>query len=219
MSIAKILMTALDELERPDTDKRFVAQEISRALEMLPRGLTFADLREANIARIPQFKDKHGRHVHNADGSDWSLSQWFQALAGEVGEYANIAKKFERGDLDEDEFRLLGGKELADVQTYLDILAFRINIDLGAATVAKFNEVTERVGASIYLTSEGPASWTSKEFAPIPLKALEPSDGGNRQMDAADEAQARPYLCACQQRCKTCHSETHDTEQCRTRRS
>jgi len=36
--------------------------------------------------------------------------------------------------------------ELADVLTYLDLLAAMLNVDLGAAAVSKFNEVSERVG-------------------------------------------------------------------------
>lgn len=37
--------------------------------------LTFAELREANIARLPQFKNKHGEPAHSQpDGSDWSIS-------------------------------------------------------------------------------------------------------------------------------------------------
>jgi NTP pyrophosphatase (non-canonical NTP hydrolase) len=113
--------------------------------------LTFEQLRHANVRRIPQFKDKHGNLCHNADGSDWVPAQWFQALVGEVGEYANERKKLERGDLTPDEFQVKANKELADVQIYLDILAFRLGIDLGAAVQAKFNEVSRRVGADVFL--------------------------------------------------------------------
>ena len=67
--------------------------------------ITFEALREANRARIPLFKDKHGNIVHKADGSDWSPAQWYQAASGEMGEYANLRKKFERGDLTEEEFQ------------------------------------------------------------------------------------------------------------------
>lgn len=96
-------------------------------------GLTFNTLREGNIARLPIFKDKHGRIVHTKkDGSDWTPAVWLQALVGELGEYANIRKKFERGDLTLGEFKGLATSELADVQIYLDILAFRLGIDLGS---------------------------------------------------------------------------------------
>ena len=122
--------------------------------------LSFATLRCANTERLPQFRNKLGGLAHSQpDGSDWTPAQWLQAVVGELGEYANIRKKFERGDIGLDEYAELAAKELADVQTYLDILARRCldipgtphpeGVDLGAATVAKFNEVSERVGSSI----------------------------------------------------------------------
>jgi NTP pyrophosphatase (non-canonical NTP hydrolase) len=42
-------------------------------------------------------------------------------------------------------------KELADVVTYLDLLAFQLNIDLGDAVIQKFNEVSIRVGSTVRL--------------------------------------------------------------------
>jgi NTP pyrophosphatase (non-canonical NTP hydrolase) len=114
--------------------------------------LTFNQLRQANIARLPQFKNCHGEPAHSKpDGSDWSPAQWLQAVTGELGEYANLRKKFERGDVDADTFKINAAKELADIVTYLDILAMQLGIDLGDATIEKFNEVSERVGSSIKL--------------------------------------------------------------------
>lgn len=114
--------------------------------------LTFNDLRLANTTRIPLFKDAQGRVVHNHDGSDWSLSDWFMATAGELGELGNILKKVKRGDYTEAEAKVAVAKELADVQIYLDILAFRCGVDLGEATIDKFNEVSDRVGCDIKIT-------------------------------------------------------------------
>jgi NTP pyrophosphatase (non-canonical NTP hydrolase) len=125
------------------------------ALSLAPQGdgsLTFAALREANIARLPQFKNRKGEPAHSEpDGSDWALSAWSNAVLGELGEAANLIKKIERGDMTLDEARGELAKEFADVQTYLDILAFRAGIDLGSATVAKWNEVSERVGCDLRL--------------------------------------------------------------------
>lgn len=119
-------------------------------------GLQFMVLRRANVARLPQFKNKHGQPAHSeADGSDWSPAQWLQAIVGELGEYANIRKKFERGDLSINEFNAHARNELADVMVYLDILAFRLGIDLGEAVVSKFNEVSKRVGSDIFITQDG----------------------------------------------------------------
>ncbi len=41
--------------------------------------------------------------------------------------------------------------EVGDVQTYLDLLAHSVGVDLGPATVAKFNEVSKRVGSPLVL--------------------------------------------------------------------
>lgn len=114
--------------------------------------LTFQELRNANMKRLPQFKNKHGKLAHSEpDGSDWSPAQWLQAVIGELGEYANLRKKFERGDVDYVAFTAEARKELADVVTYLDILAFQLGINLGEAVRAKFNEVSARVGCEVWL--------------------------------------------------------------------
>ena len=118
----------------------------------LPSTLTFAQLRAANRARLPLFKNKLGQPAHSKpDGSDWSDAQWLQAVVGEVGEYANLRKKYDRGDIGPATFLREAADELADIQTYLDILAFRLGIDLGAATLSKFNRVSERVGCDVRL--------------------------------------------------------------------
>ena len=122
--------------------------------------LTFSALRQANIARLPLLKNRRGELAHSeADGSDWKLSAWGNAVLGELGEAANLIKKIERHDFSLDDARGELAKELADVVTYLDILAFRAGIDLGEATVRKFNEVSERVGCGVFLSAadtEGP---------------------------------------------------------------
>jgi len=128
-------------------------------------GLTFNALRGANTARLPQFKNSKGEQAHSKpDGSDWTPAQWLQAVMGELGEYANKRKKFERGDITFAEFRVEAQKELADVQTYLDILAMRCldavdnphpeGVNLGQATIDKFNEVSIRVGSDVRLAAD-----------------------------------------------------------------
>ena len=116
-------------------------------------GLTFDALRGANLARLPQFKNKHGELAHSKpDGSDWTPAQWLQAVVGELGEYANVRKKYERGDLSLAEFQVEAAKELADVQTYLDILAMQVGVDLGRGITDKFNEVSMRVGSTVRIS-------------------------------------------------------------------
>lgn len=108
--------------------------------------LTFAELRKANIKRLPQFKNSKGFFAHREpDGSDWTPLEWIGAVAGEVGEAANILKKVKRGDLTMEEALPEIRKELADIQTYLDITAYQMRIDLGEATRDKFNEVSNCV--------------------------------------------------------------------------
>jgi NTP pyrophosphatase (non-canonical NTP hydrolase) len=117
----------------------------------MKKPLDFSTLRKANMMRVPLFKNKKGQHTHKDDGSEWSDSQWLQAIVGELGEYANLKKKVERGDLSIDEAKIELGKELADVMIYLDLLAYRLGIDLGQAVNDKFNEVSNRVGADIFI--------------------------------------------------------------------
>lgn len=126
--------------------------------------ITFDALRQANTLRLPLFRNSKGELAHTMpDGSDWSPAQWLQAVIGELGEYANFRKKFERGDITLEEFMVHGSKELADTQTYLDLLALRCldvpgrphpaGVDLGEATMEKFNEVSRRVGADVWITA------------------------------------------------------------------
>lgn len=106
-----------------------------------PAALLFSALRAANLKRLTS--DTWGT------AKDWSPNDWMVALVGEVGELANMLKKIRRGSAypgmkmptRED----IAG-ELADIQTYLDLLAARLDVDLAEATVRKFNEVSVRWG-------------------------------------------------------------------------
>lgn len=135
--------------------------------------LTFAILRGANSARLPQFRGKNGQLAHSEpDGSDWTPAQWLQAVIGELGEYANVRKKFERGDINFAEYSILAAKELADVQTYFDILAQRAldyrshgvtmahptGVDLSVAVIEKFNEISIRSRSTVRISEQGD-SW------------------------------------------------------------
>lgn len=128
--------------------------------------MTFDVLRAANIARLPTFKNAKGELAHPPQksvppGHDWALSQWSNATCGELGETANLVKKIERGDFALDDVITIKGetmtareflaKECADVICYMDLLANRAGVDLGAAVQAKFNEISERVGSPIFI--------------------------------------------------------------------
>lgn len=131
--------------------------------------LKFADLRQANLLRLPQFKNAIGEPAHSKpDGSDWSPADWMTAVVGELGEAANLMKKLKRGD-----FGQVGSpryelamvdlrKEFADVITYIDLLAVQFGVDLGEAVMRKFNEVSVRVGADVRIMELlGPGDETS----------------------------------------------------------
>lgn len=86
--------------------------------------LTFDQLRAANMERVGQFKNKHGNLAHTKpDGSDWSPAQWFKALVGELGELAVAECEYQIHGTSS--FAEPVRKEIADVQTYLDLFAAR----------------------------------------------------------------------------------------------
>lgn len=119
-------------------------------------GLTFNVLRQANTKRLPTFRNRKGELSHPLDGSnDWSLNDWGVAITGELGEACSILKQIRRGDISLDEARPALAKELADVVTYLDLLAKEAGIDLGRATINKFNEISERVSSPIEIKEDG----------------------------------------------------------------
>lgn len=105
--------------------------------------LTFDALRAANVTRCNKW--------HPGGIASWSASDWLTAIAGEMGELASLIKMLNR-----ERDGLVGNKfvptekqiadELADVLTYLDLLAAWFGIDLGRAVAEKFNEVSVRVG-------------------------------------------------------------------------
>jgi NTP pyrophosphatase (non-canonical NTP hydrolase) len=72
-------------------------------------------------------------------------------VTGELGELASLLKmrNRERDGLPGNKFSptdKMVADEIADVLTYLDLLAEALGVDLGRAAVSKFNEVSERVG-------------------------------------------------------------------------
>ena len=109
----------------------------------MPTKLTFDDFRVANVARCIKW--------HPGGLNSWSPSDWLTAVTGELGELASLLKmrNRERDGLPGNKFSPTDRQvadELADVLTYLDLLAATLGIDLGQAAAQKFNEVSERVG-------------------------------------------------------------------------
>ena len=107
-------------------------------------GLSFKILREAN----------RKRQELSVRVDDWSAAEWSNALAGEVGELCNLTKKLRRQmDSDPTPSELLPQimDEMADIATYLDLLAMKLEIDLGGAIRQKWNAVSKRHGFKIRL--------------------------------------------------------------------
>jgi NTP pyrophosphatase (non-canonical NTP hydrolase) len=103
--------------------------------------VTLGQIRAARKKQQPYFKGS----------ADWRLSDWVVALAGEVGEAANIVKKINRGDFTLDEKRKDLADELADVLIYLDAVAAAAGIDMAEAVTRKFNIVSARVASPVRL--------------------------------------------------------------------
>lgn len=115
----------------------------------MKNSLSFAELATANLSRCS--------HWHKNGIGDWSVTDWSNAVTGELGETCNAIKKMRRiedqiANLNEPgrelqtlaEARAKIGGELADTLIYLDLLAQRLGFDLGAEVKRKFNETSIR---------------------------------------------------------------------------
>lgn len=112
--------------------------------------LTFAQFREANVARCKRW------HPDFLTGSNqsWTGADWSNAMCGEAGETANVVKKLRRTDahlqgaVDPERDVLIDmlADEIGDVFAYLDLLAAYYNIAVDDAVARKFNRISEREG-------------------------------------------------------------------------
>lgn len=87
------------------------------------------------------------------DLKSWSVSDWFTATIGELGEAANVAKKLNRvrdgvpGNKETpEELRDMLARELADTFIYLDLLAQSQGIDLSYEVPRVFNNKSRQIG-------------------------------------------------------------------------
>lgn len=111
--------------------------------------LTFYDLRRINVLRCegsPGF-------AHSL--SSWSVAEWGNATAGEVGEACNVAKKLLRirdgvglgqNKKTKEEYLNDLADELADAVIYLDLWAASQEINLEVALRRKFNKTSKELG-------------------------------------------------------------------------
>lgn len=112
-------------------------------------GLHLSDLSLINRVRARRWHKDFG-----PGKGDWNGADWSNAMAGEMGEAANVVKKIRRAETghpganDPDTVTLVMqlGEELADVVIYADLLASYYGLDLGTEIVNKFNKVSDREG-------------------------------------------------------------------------
>ena len=83
----------------------------------------------------------------------WSLSDWFTAVLGELGEAANVAKKLNRvrdgipgNKATETELREALKSELADTFIYLDLTAQAAGFRLGDVIQEVFDRKSAEIG-------------------------------------------------------------------------
>lgn len=107
------------------------------------------ELQKKSVERIPDFN--HGSI------DDWSILEWAGAMAGEAGEFANVAKKIRRGDFhfDMGSANAELAKEAADVVCYLVIACAQRDINLRHAIIQKFNQVSADLGSTVELEVPG----------------------------------------------------------------
>ncbi len=125
----------------PEQERAYIEGDGSYVVR---RGLDLAALRRASVARASRW---------HAGAEPWSGADWSNAMCGEAGEAANVVKKLRRQETgiqqpgpERADLLAALGKELADVVIYVDLVAEHYGIDLSAAVVAKFDEVSDRYG-------------------------------------------------------------------------
>jgi len=104
------------------------------------------------------FSERNRRRCEAPNGfnhklGSWTLSDWMTAVAGELGEAANIIKKLNRvrdnipGNAETpEELQAWLGEELADVAIYLDLLCQAAGFDLETIRDAKFRKTSRKIG-------------------------------------------------------------------------
>lgn len=125
--------------------------------------LTFSELRAKSESRASRWHGARENLAVTRDGMmGWSLSDWFTACAGELGEAGNVIKKLNRfrdgmvgnRDASVTQLKLDLGHEIADTLIYLDLLANAAGINLEREVITKFNIVSARNGFPERLSDE-----------------------------------------------------------------
>ncbi len=108
--------------------------------------------------KTERFSERNLRRCEAPNGFNhqlhsWTLSDWFTATMGELGEAANIAKKLNRfrdgirGNKEtEDTLRSKLKRELGDTVIYLDLLAQAAGLDLEECRDEAFDSKSAEIG-------------------------------------------------------------------------
>jgi len=120
--------------------------------------------------------------------ASWSTAEWTNAVAGEVGEACNLAKKLIRHrdgvpgnkkaeDQDTDSLRRRIAEELADVVIYCDLAMASVGYDLATTVRDVFNRKSQELGSPYVLDGvRGESGLRSDEK--IALRNSDNADGG-----------------------------------------
>lgn len=125
--------------KRP-SGRDLLARELDKFFANSQRN-TLAELRRLNPERCKAF----GHSIQ-----EMHVTFWTTAISGETGELCNWVKKMVRGDKIDDLQNILS-KECADIVIYTDLFCTHMGINLEAAIVQKFNEVSDRVNSPLKL--------------------------------------------------------------------
>ena len=112
--------------------------------------LSFTKLRRAIFERMTHFKSADGRPTYTTSGKG---HDWLSEVVTEVGELAKWRTKFSRGDISHEEFVVEATKAIADILTMLVIYTtVELEVEsISRVVIAKFNEVSERIGSPVRL--------------------------------------------------------------------
>ena len=112
------------------------------------------------LGRLQRTNVKRALRWHASGLEEWSALEWAGAMAGEVGEACNAAKKFKRAEtgmknIDKrktgrlsakrqlEAYRKQVGEEVADAIIYGVLLAARVGVDIEDAVRRKFNKTSK----------------------------------------------------------------------------
>ena len=111
-----------------------------------------------DITKFQQINAERAKRWHKGDRSQWNLLEWSGAMAGEVGEACNVAKKIRRLDLhlpnkevgiDKGDLQLLKyklGCEIADSIIYGCIILSELGFDSSLMIASIFNQKSVEYG-------------------------------------------------------------------------